>query len=146
MKKIEKLENGKFIFDFDKYFSLPEAIKGQLHEEGDLSDEAILKLITYCYGTREDNPSFTDKQWKKYLNQWIEDVRNYKPSEKCICQEVHEWSGGIRVGEGGRYTCISMNSSIDNQTGKRSYYLEASGDDQDFLSIRYCPICGRKLW
>ena len=147
MEKIKKLENGEFTFDYDRYFTLPEAIRGQLHEEGDLSNEAIVSLVEHCYGKREDNPTFTDEQWRKYMDYWIDSVKNYSPEKKCICERVLEEGPTISIGdECGQYVGLSLSTDIDSFTKKRCYYIEATGEDSCSIEIRYCPVCGRRLW
>jgi hypothetical protein len=74
------------------------------------------------------------------LEQYQIDATDWEEHDgKCICERIHYNTYKEITIDHERYTCLSM--GVSNGT----HYLLATGDDETYAEITYCPFCGKKL-
>lgn len=75
------------------------------------------------------------------LEQYQIDATDWEEHDgKCICERLHHGTDKEIVIDHGHYTWLSI-GRFSNGT----HYLLATGDDEAYGEITYCPFCGKKL-
>lgn len=75
------------------------------------------------------------------LEQYQIDATDWEEHDgKCICERIECSRDNETLIDKGHYTYLTM--------GKFSngiHYLSATGDDEAYAEIKFCPFCGKKL-
>ena len=154
---ITKNPDGTFTYDFQKFFTLDDAIMVEWKlNSSELDKEVLSKIMEKIYNREV---FCTDAKGRQRLNRWnayVEQKAKMLTSgrKKCYCEELLEQfrsEGEKEIVISGDSTfgpVMAMGVTEDNWTKKRLYfyfaaYEEGEGYTDEYL--KYCPFCGRKL-
>ena len=154
---ITKNEDGTFSYDFEKFFTMDEAILAEWKlNSPELDKEVLSQLLErfvdktrYCTDGRG---RLKPKKWDALVEMKAKLLTTTR--EKCYCEELLEQffaTGDKEVTIGGDSTygpVITMGISEDPFTKKRLYFHIAAYEEGENYSdeyLRYCPFCGKKL-
>lgn len=154
---ITKNADGTFAYDFEKFFTLDDAILAEWKLNSPELDKDVLSKILEKF---VDKTRYcTDGRGRVKPEKWDALVLAKaklltETRTKCYCEELLEQflsTGDKEVVIGGDSThgpSITMGISEDNRTNKRLYfYIGAYEEGENYSDeyLRYCPFCGKKL-
>jgi hypothetical protein len=165
LQVIKKNQDGTLTYDFEKYFTLSDAVYAEWLLASPTFELSVLSDIMETIWDKsrfivDGKNRFKPERWDNFVKEYATLIKKDK-DKKCYCEELIEmirpviaadstsslYDKRVSLDDGGNGPGIYLMASVDNRTMKRVYFtLSACEEGESFAGdLKCCPFCGRDL-